>query len=380
MLLLSHKKYHMKKVLFLMLSASPFLANAQTVYDLKGKIGSLNTPAKAYLLHREKGQNVVDSVVLSAGNFEFKGSTGGPAQALLLLDHQGIGINSLGPGSDVLNLYLENGSIQVMGTDSVKKAKITGSKLNDDNVKLAAAVKPVMDKALTLNNEYQKATEADRPKIADKFTALQAEQKIILKKYIQENPASFVSLDALRSFAGPSPDYNEVMPLFNTLSAAIQNTDNGKNYKEALDKLKAIAVGAVAPDFTQNDPSGKPVSLSSFKGKYVLLDFWASWCGPCRQENPNVVKAYNQYKAKNFTVLGVSLDRPNGKDAWLKAIKDDGLTWNHVSDLKFWGNEAAALYGISSIPGNFLIDPTGKIIAKNLRGEELEQKLAQVLR
>ncbi|MGI4806343.1 MAG: peroxiredoxin family protein, partial [Janthinobacterium lividum] len=135
-----------------------------------------------------------------------------------------------------------------------------------------------------------------------------------------------------------------------------------------------------APDFTQNDPEGKPISLSSFKGKYVLLDFWASWCGPCRQENPNVVKVYNQYKNKNFTVLGVSLDRPNGKDAWLKAIKDDGLTWNHVSDLQFWNNQVAKLYSIQSIPGNFLIDPTGKIIAKDLRGEELEQKLAQLIK
>ncbi len=371
----------MKKILFLMLSVSPFLANAQTAaYDLKGKIGSLNMPAKAYLLHRENGQNVTDSVALIAGSFEFKGNLNGPEQALLLLDHTGIGINSLGRGADVLNLYLENGTITVNGTDSVKKAKITGSKLNEDNAKLAAAIKPVMDKALLLNNEYQKTAEADRPKVADKFKELQAEQKAILQKYIQQNPASFVSLDALRSFAGPSPNYSEVMPLFSRLSPAVQNSDNGKDYKATLGKLKATSVGSVAPDFTQNDPLGKPVSLSSFKGKYVLLDFWASWCGPCRQENPNVVKVYNQYKNKNFTVLGVSLDKPEGKGAWLQAIKDDGLTWNHVSDLKFWNNDVAKLYGIQSIPGNFLIDPTGKIVAKDLRGDDLEQTLAQMLK
>ncbi|MGI4021782.1 MAG: redoxin domain-containing protein [Janthinobacterium lividum] len=371
----------MKKILFLMLTASPFLAAAQTDdYSLKGKVGSLNSPAKVYLLHRENGQNITDSVALLAGNFEFKGNLTAPTQAILLLDHTGKGIANLGAGSDALNLYLENGNILINGKDSVKKAKITGSKLNDDNVKLAAAVKPVMDKAVLLNKEYQKAAEADRPKVADKFKDLQIEQKVILKKYIQQNPASFVSLDALRSFAGPSPEYNEVMPLFNILSSNIQNTDNGKDYKATLEKLQATAIGSIAPDFTQNDPLGKPISLSSFKGKYVLVDFWASWCGPCRQENPNVVKVYNQYKAKNFTVLGVSLDKQEGKAAWLQAIKDDGLTWNHVSDLKFWNNEVAALYGVRSIPGNFLIDPNGKIVAKDLRGDDLEQTLAKLLK
>lgn len=371
----------MRKILFLTLAALPFVANAQTSnYNVKGKIGKLNAPAKIYLLHREKDKNVTDSAVLADGVFEFKGNTNLPAQALLLIDRTGVGINSLGPGSDVMNLYLENGNILVTGTDSLKKAKISGSKLNDDNAKLAAVVKPVLDKAIILNKEYQKTPEAERPKLIEKYKELQSEQKAILKKFIQQNPASFVSLDALNSFAGPSPNYGEVVPLFSTLAPAIQNTDNGKAYKAALDKLKATAVGSIAPNFTQNDPTGKPVSLSSYKGKYVLLDFWASWCGPCRQENPNVVKVYNQYKTKNFTVLGVSLDRPDGKDAWLKAIKDDGLAWNHVSDLQFWNNEVAALYGVRSIPGNFLIDPTGKIVARDLRGEELEQTLAKLLK
>ncbi len=364
-----------------MLAASPFLANAQTGnYDVKGKIGKLNAPAKMYLIRRGNSKMILDSTVLSNGVFEFKGNTNGFEQAHLLLDHSGIGINNLGPGDDVRSLYLENGNVVITGADSVKTAKITGSKLNDDNAKLAAAIKPVLDKAVVLNNEYQKTPEADRPKLVEKYTVLQNEQKAVLKKFIQQNPASFVSLDALHSFAGPAPDYNEIMPLFSVLAPDIQNSENGKAYKAALDQLKATAVGSIAPDFTQNDPSGKPVSLSSFKGKYVLLDFWASWCQPCRQENPNVVKAYNQYKTKNFTVLGVSLDKPNDKEAWLKAIKDDGLTWNHISDLKYWNSEVVALYSIHGIPQNFLIDPTGKIIAKNLRGEELEQTLAKLLK
>ena len=139
-------------------------------------------------------------------------------------------------------------------------------------------------------------------------------------------------------------------------------------------------VGREAPDFAMPDVTGKQVKLSSFKGKYVLVDFWASWCAPCRQENPNLVKAYHQFKDKNFTVLGVSLDRPGQKDNWVKAINDDKLAWTNVSDLQFWNSEVVSLYGFNGIPFNILVDPQGKVIAEGLRGQSLVEKLGEVLR
>jgi peroxiredoxin len=137
-------------------------------------------------------------------------------------------------------------------------------------------------------------------------------------------------------------------------------------------------VGSIAPDFSMNDTEGKPFSLNQLKGKYVLVDFWASWCGPCRAENPNVVAAYNKYKDKNFTVLGVSLDE--NKDKWLQAIKADNLTWKHVSDLKGWANATVKLYGYDGIPYNVLLDPQGKIISTSLRDAALQARLAEVLK
>ena len=199
--------------------------------------------------------------------------------------------------------------------------------------------------------------------------------------FIRQHPDYMVSLDALKDVIGPLPDdiesYNT---LYNGLKKNVRQSEAGISTKKLIDKYMTVRIGAIAPAFTAPDTSGNNISLKDYRGRYVLIDFWASWCGPCREENPAVVKAYQLYKDKNFDILSVSLDQSGKRAEWIKAIQKDGLSWQHVSDLKFWDSDVAKLYVIKSIPQNFLIDPKGKIIAKNLRGEALAAKLEEILK
>lgn len=369
-----------------MIAMLPVLAKAQVPqpFVINNKIGNLNAPAKAYLIYQLGANRVIDSAAITNGSFAFKGKVMNPTNAYLVLDHKGVGLDKLDSAADVLTFFVDKGEMSVNGADSVSTAKITGSSINADNTKLVAQLKLINDKALVLRKEGTAATPAQLNsadfKIAmqAKYKALQLEYKNTLKKFIVANPNSYLSLLALNDLSKPTPDPTELDPLYNALSQNIKDTEGAKVFKRSLDAVRTTAIGVLAPDFTQADVNGVPVKLSSFRGKYVLIDFWASWCGPCRQENPNVVKTYAKYKSKNFTIIGVSLDKAQGKSAWLEAIKSDGLTWTQVSDLKFWQNDVARLYSIGSIPSNILVDPAGKIVAKDLRGDDLDNKLADI--
>lgn len=200
-----------------------------------------------------------------------------------------------------------------------------------------------------------------------------------LEVFAKRYPGSFTAMYLLSRSASGMPG-EKAQEIYNLLDKSYKNTVYAERVINVIDAGKITAIGKIAPDFQQPDTAGKMVKLSDFRGKYVLVDFWASWCGPCRAENPNVVKAYQQYNAKGFTVLGISLDQPGKKEAWLNAIHQDHLSWTQVSDLQFWNNAVAKLYGIQAIPQNFLLDEAGKIIAVNIQGEELNKKLAEIFK
>ena len=354
-----------------------FLMHAQSPiqYTIKGRIQG-NAPTKIYLHHKWNNEYKTDSTIIKNNSFQFKGKTPEINMYWFTFDRNPLST----PNAP---FFIDQSEITaVIHPDSLYHAYIKGGKEQEYYTTYKNLMKTFGNKQQLLYQKYNEALHkndvATVNQLQTEFTTLNQQVKTTLKDMIKTHPASPVSGYIIYQEFNNNPNISlsELEEIVGYLDKKFLETKFGKLAQQKLMQINGTSIGKKIMEFVQNDPNGKPVNIRDFEGQYVLIDFWASWCGPCRMENPYVVAAYHKYKDKGFTVLGVSLDQ--NKNAWLKAIEKDGLTWTHVSDLKGWNNEIAQTFGISSIPQNILIDKQGIIIAKNLRGTALESKLREL--
>jgi peroxiredoxin len=371
----------MKKIALIVFAALTVMSCKKDGYEITGLAKGVENGKKVYLeTQNETGPVTLDTAVVESEKFKFDGKLKEGIELAF------VRIETL---NGTVPMVLENGDISVdFNKDTIQNSKIGGTK-NNDKFQLYNNESQVIYKKMMKFQEanQQKMMAAQQAQdtatvsvLMKDFNKFQDDMNVQSKSFISKNPDAFISALLLENFLmrnSLSPE--EVKGYYEKLDKSIVDTKSGKNIKKMLDAMTSVNIGSMAPDFSAPSPDGKMISLKESMGKVTLIDFWASWCGPCRQENPNVVAMYNELHEKGLNIIGVSLDKEGDSQKWKDAIAKDGLTWNHISNLKHWKEPIAEQYNVKSIPATFLLDASGKIVAKDLRGEELKAKVKELL-
>jgi peroxiredoxin len=367
-------------LLYLLLGAT--FAFAKNTYTVSGQIENAGNASVVYLYYPVKDKYVADSCSITNNRFSFSGVVEEPVMATLELRTQ-----AEKHPDDTFNFYLENAPISIKMDRLTKEREIAGSHTQDLHEEFLTLIEPLQEEMNNIRIAYQSATPEQQASEAFNETLMLREKAIYEKnsesiyRFVKEHPKDFISLHLLQSQLANNPEDEQVLTAFSSLSESIRTSASGKTFAEKLKKLQAVSLGASAPAFEWKDMDGNPVKLSDFKGKFLLLQFWASDCSHCIAELPTLKTLYHQQNGDDFAILAIALDSSNREQEWEAFVKSNNLPWLNMFDERVNGKKKiAGLYNISQTPSNFLLNKDGQIIAKNLYGDDLLGRVSAILR